>query len=126
MNMTFNVAGVTFENRQAYLINANRFGISQVTLFRDKANKHDPNAIKVLAVINGKKLQVGFVPKDLAAELAPIMDRRIYVKVTGWQLRGGSGLSYGLSISVQYPDYAIKKPADPFKYSNMWAIVNGY
>jgi HIRAN domain len=40
-------------------------------LRRDPANEHDPNAIMVLA---GGEL-IGFVPRDLAAELAPELDR---------------------------------------------------
>jgi hypothetical protein len=39
-------------------------------LRRDPANEHDPNAIEVLA---GGEL-VGFVPRELAAELAPELD----------------------------------------------------
>jgi hypothetical protein len=38
-------------------------------LRRDPANEHDPNAIQVLA---GE--QVGWVPRELAAELAPQLD----------------------------------------------------
>jgi HIRAN domain-containing protein len=39
-------------------------------LHRDPANEHDPNAIEVLA---GGEL-IGFVPRELAAELAPELD----------------------------------------------------
>jgi len=42
----------------------------RLTLRRDPANEHDANAIMVLA---GDAL-VGFVPSELAAELAPEMD----------------------------------------------------
>jgi len=39
-------------------------------LRRDPANEHDPNAIMVLAGAE----QVGWVPRELAAELAPALD----------------------------------------------------
>ena len=39
-------------------------------LRRDPANEHDPNAIQVLAA--GE--QLGWVPRELAAELAPLLD----------------------------------------------------
>jgi hypothetical protein len=41
-----------------------------LTLRRDPANEHDPNAIQVLA---GDE-QIGWVPRELAAELAPELD----------------------------------------------------
>jgi hypothetical protein len=41
-----------------------------LTLRRDVANEHDPNAIQVLA---GDE-QVGWVPRELAAEIAPEID----------------------------------------------------
>ena len=40
------------------------------TLKRDAANEHDPNAIQVLA---GEE-QIGWVPREIAAELAPQID----------------------------------------------------
>jgi len=43
---------------------------SALQLRRDPANEHDPNAIMVLA--GGS--QAGWVPRDLAAELAPALD----------------------------------------------------
>ena len=41
-----------------------------LTLRRDPANEHDPNAIQVLA--SGE--QIGWVPREIAAELAPEID----------------------------------------------------
>jgi len=43
---------------------------SPLALRRDPGNEHDPNAIQVLAGAG----QVGWVPRDLAAELAPELD----------------------------------------------------
>jgi hypothetical protein len=44
-----------------------------LTLRRDTDNPHDPNAIAVHAVGDGGQ-QVGWVPRELAAELAPDLD----------------------------------------------------
>jgi hypothetical protein len=41
-----------------------------LALRRDPANEHDPNAIQVLA----GEAQIGWVPRELAAELAPEID----------------------------------------------------
>ncbi len=43
----------------------------ELVLQRDPANEYDPNAIRVL-LLGGE--QVGWVPRELAAELAPAMD----------------------------------------------------
>jgi hypothetical protein len=42
-----------------------------LTLRRDPGNEHDPNAI---AVLGGDGEQLGWVPRELAAELAPQLD----------------------------------------------------
>jgi HIRAN domain len=42
-----------------------------LTLRRDPSNEHDPNAIAVLA----EERQLGWVPRELAVELAPALDR---------------------------------------------------
>jgi HIRAN domain len=42
-----------------------------LALRRDPANEHDPNAI---AVLDGAGEQLGWVPRELAAELAPQLD----------------------------------------------------
>jgi len=41
-----------------------------LTLRRDPGNEHDPNAVQVLA--DGE--QIGWVPREIAAELAPELD----------------------------------------------------
>lgn len=43
-----------------------------LVLRRDPGNEHDPNAI---AVDTPDGRQLGFVPRELAAELAPLLDR---------------------------------------------------
>jgi hypothetical protein len=44
-----------------------------LTLRRDPANEHDPNAIAVHAGDGGE--QLGWVPREVAAEVAPDLDR---------------------------------------------------
>lgn len=56
-----------------------------VALVRNPNNKHDNNAIEVRMVISDKML--GHLPKEVAAELAPLLDRgdkyqaEMYVKL---------------------------------------------
>lgn len=62
------LAGVTFEGRQDNLKLA-RLGDS-ITLERGPDNEYDPNAVRVMQ----GKLELGWVPKALAADIAPRMD----------------------------------------------------
>lgn len=72
------VAGVTFEGRQealAELHKAQQAGASITTyLVREPDNKYDANAIKVLLECGDGPKHVGYVPRHLAAELAPLLD----------------------------------------------------
>ena len=86
--MYTNVAGVTFNNRQSkiYYIwrNLQKDQASvYVSLRRNPTNEYDTNAIQVLGhVRGGSTVDLGFIDKNLATELAPLMDngKRVWVK----------------------------------------------
>jgi single-stranded-DNA-specific exonuclease len=66
----FKLAGVTVEDAQE---NIKKFGcrdIGSFALVREPNNPHDPNAIRVEIV----RKYLGYVPKDIAKDLAPKMD----------------------------------------------------
>ncbi|KAK1390926.1 Fanconi-associated nuclease [Heracleum sosnowskyi] len=46
-----------------------------ISLMRDPSNTKDPNAIKVLTADHGITKTVGFLPRDLAQYLSPLMDK---------------------------------------------------
>jgi HIRAN domain len=65
------LAGVTFRDAQK---NIRTFGcedIGSYALVREPDNPHDPNAIRVAL---GGTLFLRYVPKEIAKELAPLMD----------------------------------------------------
>jgi hypothetical protein len=64
-----NVAGAALHHAGALASDAVAPG-SPLELRRDPDNEHDPNAIMVLA----GDAQAGWVPRELAAELAPRLD----------------------------------------------------
>jgi hypothetical protein len=64
------VAGAARHHAEALAADAAAPG-RPLELRRDPANEHDPNAVAVLA--GGQ--QVGWVPRELAAEIAPQLDR---------------------------------------------------
>ncbi len=66
----FRVAGLT-HHQQA--VNSHAFVAGKVILLeREPSNAYDRNAIRVLS--QDRKHQAGYVPKDIAALMAPVMD----------------------------------------------------
>lgn len=69
---TLKLAGVTAEDAQK---NIKKFGckdIGSYALVREPDNPHDPNAIRVALA---GAFYMGYVPKDIAKDLAPEMDK---------------------------------------------------
>lgn len=95
----FQVAGTTFGNRQKYLAYLkHQKKTFRTTLVREPTNKHDPNAIQVMAKTDGKptRMPLGYVPRELAEKLAPMMDKGKFIYVNGTEIVGGRpGYSYG-------------------------------
>jgi hypothetical protein len=68
------LTGVSFGNAQE---NIKTFGCPDIrwfALFREPGNQHDPNAIRVALF---GEFFMGYVPKEIAHELAPMMDSGI-------------------------------------------------
>jgi hypothetical protein len=71
----FMVAGVRHENREWAIRNFLRAG-QRVLLIREPDNSHDPNAIRIgVRRWEGRPFDLGFVPREIAAGAAPIMDK---------------------------------------------------
>ncbi|CAL1707747.1 unnamed protein product [Somion occarium] len=78
----------------------------EVRLVREPHNKYDRNAIKV-ENIGGT--QVGHVPRNVAAKLAPLMDQGM-VTVEGMMHEGNlQGFSYSLSMTIKIYGAADKR-----------------
>lgn len=90
------VAGVTFGKRQGVLNGLRKYTKSgkkaDLVLVREASNKKDPNAIKVLIRWNMndknniRRAQIGYVPAEIAKELAPVMDNGTFVKVKSFSM----------------------------------------
>jgi len=86
------VNGVTYGTRQRALRKLEKYSANMinVTLEREAGNTYDANAIRVLVnVKNGEKYHLGFIPKDLADLLAPIMDKGIQLAARFKGVTGG-------------------------------------
>jgi HIRAN domain len=102
------VAGVTYGNLQSIL--ATLQGGEPCRIQPEPDNRYDPNALAIyVATADGVK-QVGYIPKELAKQLAPLMDGEAlttYVEeVTGGFEIGDDGdiAAYGLRIAIEIPD----------------------
>lgn len=99
MRYNTKLSGVTFGNGQQLIA-----ALKDETLVieADPTNAHDPNALSV-RIAEGEcvRTHIGWIPKALAAELAPQIAGRS-VPVASWiRTGGGEGFSYGLIISFE-------------------------
>lgn len=110
--MLTRVTGVFYANedgicRANYVQDMNENDI--VFLERDPSNKNDSNAVKVIVTLNNAKHQIGFIEKELAAQISPLMTKGEIFPV--WVVRCGFYRFPYCEIDIQRvkPDKADKK-----------------
>ena len=102
------VAGVTYEGRQDVI--AKLHGDEPCRIVPEPTNPHDKNALAVMvAVAPGEVKHVGFVPRHLAAEIAPFLEGEQVMcellEVTGgFEIEDGEIAARGLRIRIEIPD----------------------
>ena len=97
-------AGVTHGNRQTLIERLTRYKPEDisVTLQREKDNVHDKNAVQIVAAVRGKgSAVIGYINRELAAAIAPLMDKGAQIasrfkEITG----GGCGYNYGFNVEL--------------------------
>lgn len=99
------VKGVTIGRRQTALDHLRRYAAADIsiTLERDSDNTADNNAVAVIATVKGKgSYQVGYLPRYLAAIVAPLMDAHKAVTAAFQAVKGGepSKPNFGLAIGI--------------------------
>lgn len=100
------VAGVTFEGRQEKI--ARLQGHEPCRIEPEPDNPYDPNALKVMIASAEGPQHVGYVPRQLAAEIAPHLEGEALMitfnRVTGgFEMWDGSAANLGLVITIAYP-----------------------
>lgn len=100
------ISGVTYGTRQKALRKLEKYdaGAIGVTLERESNNAYDCNAIKVLVHVGaGAQYHLGFIPKDLAVLLAPLLDKGIELTAHFRTVTGGYGSrdTYGALIAIE-------------------------
>lgn len=99
------VAGISFNGRQGvawgFRKASNANGKSWLELRRESTNEYDENAIAVIAHTETFHAQVGYVPKELAGQLAPIMDAGGKLRISAYNFVGGyKGRALGMRLTV--------------------------
>ena len=87
------INGVTYNNAQSYIpkLKVN----DELIAIKDKNNKFDPNAI----IIKFEDKKLGYLPKDIAAELKNYSEHNLRVYVN--KIVGGGSFNYGVRIRIQ-------------------------
>lgn len=88
------IAGVTYENRQE--ICSHLYEDAKLSLVREPDNPHDINAIGVFY----ENHKCGFVPKELACKLSPLIDAGQVFKAFVTNVKTGEGLNTGINIKI--------------------------
>ena len=98
-------AGVTHGNRQTLLERLTRYKPEDitVTLQREKNNAYDNNAIQIVASVRNKGAAViGYINRELAAAIAPLMDKGSTI-ASGFKAITGGGapyINYGFNLVI--------------------------
>ena len=104
LTMTIRATGTTAGNRQRILEFLRQFKAEDLsaTLEREKDNRYDKNAIRVVVHIHPikKRAVIGYVPKALAAELAKVIDMGVPVAATLLQIIGGYSYKENLGALI--------------------------
>ncbi len=102
--MVIKAAGVTFGNRQTLLEWLTRYSPEDisVTLQREQGNAHDINAIQIVAAVRNKGAAViGYINRELAAAIAPLLDKGATIASRFNAVVGGErGYNYGLALEL--------------------------
>ena len=102
------IVGVTFQNpngrerQQLLLMLQNKMNQNPnhiILLRRDNKNPHDKNAV---AVFNIQGDQLGFLSRNVAKTIAPLMDKGTYISIKALQVTGGESRYLGLNVELEY------------------------
>lgn len=101
------VAGVTFEGRQQLIEQLDVW--EAVLIVPEPENPYDKNALAVYVAHGSNKHHVGYIPRELASEIAPHLEGESVLaevcEITGgFQKLDGTTASFGLRIRIEIPD----------------------
>ena len=103
MTTECNLAGCSFDSRQAYLAWLRMNDQTPMYFEREATNPFDTNAVKAVAEGPHGPLHIGYLPKDIAASIAPLMDAGRKIIIVQYKVIGGTeGKSFGCIVRFCY------------------------
>ena len=110
MNKVLNtkIAGVTFEGRQSLI--AQLTGREPCRLEPEPTNPYDSNAIAVKVAHGADIWHIGYIPREIAAEIAPHIDGESLMceiaEITGgFETRDGDTAALGVRLRIELPGF---------------------
>jgi single-stranded-DNA-specific exonuclease len=105
--MYVKVAGVTFDSRQSLI--AKLRGNEPCRIVPEPENPYDKNALAVQVAMGEGVEHIGYVPRELAAQIAPLLDgESVMVSIDqisgGFEKWDGEIASLGVVLAVDVPD----------------------
>ena len=106
-DITTRVAGTASQAvRQTALEHLTKYNPADVSfrLAADTGNAFDPNAVAVISSVRGKgSFKIGYLPKELAANISPILTAGITLYTTG-TVTGGyyPYMNYGAKVNIKF------------------------
>ena len=102
------VAGVTYEGRQSLI--AKLSTNDPCRLVPEPTNPYDENAIAVHVAHGGEVWHIGFVPREIAAQIAPHLEgEALMCKIAeitgGFEFDNGDVASLGVRLGIELPDF---------------------
>lgn len=99
------VSGVTYGKRQQAIEHLSHYRHEdiRISLYRDRTNTYDSNAVAVIATVRNKgAYTMGYLPKVLAAFIAPLMDSGKLIVSRFRNIKGmyQPFMNYGLEIEL--------------------------
>lgn len=101
------VVGVTFEGRQDIIKRLH--GDEPCRLEPEPTNAYDPNAIAVMVALPDGVQQIGYLPKDIAAIVAPHLDgENLMCHITeltgGFMIDDDQEAALGVRLHIELPE----------------------
>ena len=102
------IVGVTFNNhngsqRQQLITDMTRHyqrrGFVALHLLRQQNNPHDKNAV---AVLDPHGRQLGYLSRQVARTIAPVIDNGGSVSATAVNITGGTPKNFGVNLRLEY------------------------
>ena len=98
---SFRLTGVTFIPNAQELIEKMVSVGQELFLIRDPGNIHDPNATKVSIKLSDAYVQIGWIPREYAVEVAPFLAAGGEIKMTVLHRQGGNGYNWGVTTYIE-------------------------